>query len=64
MLVVTRNVNEKVIIDDNITITVTRIKDGRVRLGFEAPPGVKILREEIYNQIRNSQGQLDGSNTG
>jgi carbon storage regulator len=47
MLVLTRRKNEKVIIDERITITVVRCGDGSVRLGFEAPDDVNIRREEL-----------------
>jgi carbon storage regulator len=46
MLVLTRKFGERVYIGDDIVITVVEIDRGRVRLGFEAPPHVKIYREE------------------
>ncbi len=51
MLVLGRNLNERVIVQFGgqlITILVTDVRDGRVRLGFTAPEGVVIDREEIY----------------
>lgn len=47
MLVLTRTVGEKVLIGKDITITVVRVLGHRVRIGIEAPKGVKILREEL-----------------
>jgi carbon storage regulator len=47
MLVLTRKPGEKVIIDGNITITLVEIKGNRVRLAFDAPAQVPILREEL-----------------
>jgi len=52
MLVLERAVGEKVIVGDyELTVVVTRIGDGRVRLGFEAPPHIKINREEVLERI-------------
>jgi carbon storage regulator CsrA len=50
MLVLSRNVNEQIVIGDNIRITVVSIRGNQVRLGFEAPPSVSIFREELRSQ--------------
>jgi carbon storage regulator len=55
MLILTRNQNESVIIDDNIKVTVLSDKGGQVKLGIEAPDEVEIWREEIYEQIQNDK---------
>lgn len=47
MLVLTRKLNERIVIGDNIKITVVGIRGNHVRLGFEAPPEVTILRDEL-----------------
>lgn len=47
MLVLSRKKGERIIIGENIVITVVEIGQGRVRLGFEAPQDVKIWREEL-----------------
>jgi carbon storage regulator CsrA len=47
MLVLSRTVGEKVFIGDNITVTVVRVRGDEVRIGFDAPKEVKILRKEI-----------------
>lgn len=52
MLVLTRKLGENVRIGDEIKITVLEVRSGQVKLGFEAPPEVKIYREEIYNKIQ------------
>lgn len=46
MLVLTRKLDEKVIVG-NVTITVVEIYNGKVRLGFEAPPETQIYRAEL-----------------
>jgi carbon storage regulator len=52
MLVLSRKLGEKVIIGGNITVTVVEIKGNKVRLAFEAPGDVCIMREEL---IRNHE---------
>lgn len=47
MLVLSRKVNEEIVIDGQIRITIVSIKGNQVRLGFNAPEGVKILRQEL-----------------
>lgn len=47
MLVLSRKEQERIHIGDNITLTIGRIKGGRVRLCIEAPPEVLILRGEL-----------------
>jgi carbon storage regulator len=50
MLVLTRNVGEKIIIDGNIQVTVVAIKGGKVRIGIEAPDYVRVDREEVHQR--------------
>ncbi len=47
MLVLSRKVGEKLVIDGNITVEVLRIKGNRITLGLAAPKDVKILRSEL-----------------
>lgn len=47
MLVLTRQVDEKIQINGGITITVVRIIGGKVRIGIDAPKDVRILRSEL-----------------
>jgi carbon storage regulator len=52
MLVLSRKVNEKVVIDGGIVVTVVKIEGGQVRIGIEAPDHVKVYREEILGKSR------------
>ncbi len=47
MLVLSRKIGERIIINDHITVEVLQIVGNRVRLGVTAPSGVPILREEL-----------------
>jgi carbon storage regulator len=49
MLVLSRKLNEKVLIGSNITIQVLEVRGNRIRLGIEAPGNVAISREELCN---------------
>lgn len=50
MLVLTRKVNQGIIIAGNITIRVFSVEGGRVKIGIEAPKDVSILREELVDR--------------
>jgi carbon storage regulator len=50
MLVLSRKVGEKIIIDGCITVMIVAVNGNTVRLGITAPPEVRIDREEIHRQ--------------
>jgi carbon storage regulator len=47
MLVLSRKPGEKVMVRDDIVVTVVEVTGNRVRIGIEAPEDVRILREEL-----------------
>ena len=47
MLVLSRKESEKVLLGDDIVLTIVRLSGDRVRLGIEAPSDLLILREEL-----------------
>lgn len=49
MLVLTRLIGEKLVIDHTITITVLKISKRTIKLGIEAPLNISVDRLEIYN---------------
>ncbi len=59
MLVLTRKVNEKIIIDGGITVTVIEFRGDKVRLGIEAPKDVAVDREEIYLLKHGHHNQIE-----
>ncbi len=52
MLILTRKENEKILIDEDIEISVVEIKGNKVKIGIEAPDEVEILREEVYESVK------------
>ncbi|MGM0454032.1 MAG: carbon storage regulator CsrA [Thermodesulfobacteriota bacterium] len=51
MLVLTRKVGEGIVIGDDVRVTILEDKEGRVRIGIEAPRDKKIYRQEVYERI-------------
>lgn len=58
MLVLTRRPNESIVIASNIVITVVSVGPGRVKLGIQAPPNVRVDRQEIHDKIELSSDVL------
>ncbi|MDB5351873.1 MAG: carbon storage regulator CsrA [Planctomycetota bacterium] len=47
MLVLSRKLGEKIVIGDNIVVTIVKIDRNQIRIGIEAPGEVPVYREEI-----------------
>ncbi len=47
MLILTRKTDETIQIGDDVVITVVRVKGNSVRIGIEAPKGVRVVRSEL-----------------
>jgi carbon storage regulator len=52
MLILTRRLNETIIIADNIEISIVDIKGDQVKVGINAPKSVKVFRKEVYDAIQ------------
>lgn len=59
MLILTRRVEEKLRIGDDVTITILDVKGKQVRIGVEAPADVSVHREEIYQRIQDEGEQRE-----
>lgn len=53
MLVLSRKLNEKIRIGNDIIINVLAISENQIKLGIEAPTDVRIYREEIYEKVKD-----------
>jgi carbon storage regulator len=51
MLILSRKVNEKIMIGDDISISIIEIRGDQVRIGVDAPKHVKVFRREVYDAI-------------
>ena len=55
MLVLSRKVGDKLVIDGNITVEVVKIQGNRISLGIVAPSNIKILRGELTEHQAKAQ---------
>jgi carbon storage regulator len=55
MLVLSRKQGERIVIGDNIVITVVSLEYGRVRLGIEAPRDIEVWREEMLDRPKEEK---------
>jgi len=53
MLVLTRKLNQSIVIDDSIEVVVLEVRGEQVRLGIKAPKNVPVHRKEIFDQIHD-----------
>lgn len=51
MLVLTRRIDESIVIDDNIVITVLAVEGDKVKIGINAPREIPIFRQELWLAI-------------
>ena len=63
MLILTRRIGETVMIGDEVTVTVLRVKGNQVRLGVNAPKSVSVQREEIFHRIKHESAESEQAET-
>ena len=61
MLILSRKVDEKIKIGDDITITLIEIHGDQVKIGVEAPKHVKVFRQEVFNAIQSENKEAAAS---
>lgn len=59
MLILSRKNGQKIIINDEITITIVESKNDNCKIAIDAPRDVKIYREEVYHQIKDANKDSD-----
>lgn len=55
MLVLTRKVDEQIVVGDDVRITVLEIRGGKVKLGFECDGKVSVHRLEVFERIQSER---------
>ena len=58
MLVLTRRVGEKLVIGENVTVTILGAKGNQIRIGIDAPRDIQVNREEIFQRILKKRAEL------
>lgn len=53
MLILSRKIDQKIRIGDNIVLTIIDIKGDQVKIGVEAPNDVKVFRQEVFSAIQS-----------
>ena len=57
MLILSRNVGQSIVVDGRIVVRIVRLEGETVKLGIEAPADVPVHRQEVYDEIRQSNEQ-------
>ena len=52
MLILSRRLNEKIVIGDDIIVSVVEVRGDQVKLGIDAPRNVKVFRQEVFDAIQ------------
>ncbi|AEB14301.1 MULTISPECIES: carbon storage regulator CsrA [Treponema] len=53
MLILSRKIDQKIRIGDDIVITLIDVKGDQVKIGVEAPSNVKVYRQEVFEAIQS-----------
>jgi carbon storage regulator len=61
MLFLTRKLGESVVINDNIEVTIVEVRGRSIKLGFDFPPNVTVLRRELFDKIQDENRAAAGA---
>lgn len=53
MLILSRKIDQKIRIGDDIILTIIDVKGDQVKIGVEAPANVKVYRQEVFSAIQS-----------
>jgi len=57
MLILTRRFGEKIMLGDDVTITIFNVENNKVKIGIDAPEDVGVYREEIYHRLNQENNK-------
>ncbi|MFP4331595.1 MAG: carbon storage regulator CsrA, partial [Spirochaetaceae bacterium] len=63
MLILARKINERIVIGDNVEVSVVDIKGDQVKIGIDAPTSVKVYRYEVFEAIQQENRAAASSAT-
>jgi carbon storage regulator len=52
MLILSRKINEKIMIGSDISVSIIEVRGDQVRIGVDAPKNVKVFRQEVFDAIK------------
>ena len=52
MLILSRKINEQIMIGEDVSVSIIEIRGDQVRVGVDAPRSVKVFRREVFDAIR------------
>ena len=58
MLVLSRKLNESIVINDKVVVTVLGVKGDRVRIGIDAPGEIPVHRQEVFEKMQNEEALM------
>lgn len=61
MLILSRAPGERIMVGDNVVLTVIKVEKGRVHIGIDAPREVPVHREEIYKRNKSHNREQHGN---
>lgn len=61
MLVLTRKIDEEIVVNSDVVIKIISVSEGKVKIGISAPDHVKIFRGEVYEKVK--QSTIEASNS-
>lgn len=61
MLILSRKIDEKIKIGNDITITLIDVHGDQVKIGVEAPRNVKVFRQEVFDAIQSENKAAESS---
>lgn len=57
MLILTRRLNETLVIGDDVLITVLGVKGNQIRIGISAPKEISVHRQEVYVKVKAARDE-------